>query len=270
MRSSAPDRGESHHCACSSDLGTGAAGWATGQLRESATDDIDADLDGCGGEGGHGDEDGGAHAIPVREFVWMTRLSAAFADVTKHGSAAFLKAAPAPEGDAAARPLERLQPGAFAVATLEGRETYLRVLKYYPEGVATGGGKFDMRGLNTSKVYVGENALAACDVSFFCVRDATTAGRSELSLREFPAVDASRALGLIVNEVGHEPAHLSERDRPCRVPCPPLPDSWLAPPLPVILEDCVVTALTADSPFAPPTSRVAEGGPAATSVDSYT
>ena len=179
-------------------------GRATGELRESADeDDINADLDGCGREGGYGDEDNGEHAMPVRDFVWMTRLSAAFADVTKDGPAALLTAAPAPSGDkddVTVWPLKRMSPGALVVAKIDGREKTCRVLKYHPEGVATGGGKFDLRDIGSNSVYVGAAAILACDVSIYCVREATTDQSERLEFRE---IDATRALGLILDEVGN-------------------------------------------------------------------
>ena len=128
----------------------------------------------------------------------MSRVTATFADVAKEGPAALLKAAPAPEGDAVARPLERLLPGALVEATVENSAKYCTVLKYHPADEATSSGTFELKEWNGTSAYVGEKAIPACDVSFLCVRDASV---DPSKLREFKEIDASRALGLMMDEV---------------------------------------------------------------------
>ena len=223
-----------------------ARGRATGELRESADeDDINADLDGCGREGGYGDEDNGEHAMPVRDFVWMTRLSAAFADVTKDGPAALLTAAPAPSGDkddVTVWPLKRMSPGALVVAKIDGREKTCRVLKYHPEGVATGGGKFDMRGLNTVATVstLAQTALRSVRRQHLLRARRHHAGRSELSLREFPAdrrdpcARADRGRGRSFEAQGASKSRAATSALSAS-PARRCQTSWHSPPLPVRL-----------------------------------
>ena len=175
----------------------------------------------------------GSAATPVVPFVWMSRVGGAFADVEKDGPSALLKAAdpslkPACSSSTSSNVVERMHlPGTLVVAKIEGRDVPCRVRQCVSD--PDGGVLFDLRQDPGNDVYDG---VPACDLSLeCCVRaacdvpplysdvDKRREWADDDQLREFRSIDARRALGLILDE------------------------------------DCVVTALTADSPFAPVTRK---------------
>lgn len=190
------------------------------ELRERSIHDESADLDGCGGDGGYGDDDrssdagGTTSTMPVLPFVWMSRVPGAFANVAKHGPSALLKAADPdlkslPAGNDATLPVQRMQlSGTLVVAKIDGREVVCRVRRYHSEGVS-GGGRFDLRQDVGNDIW---NSVPACNVSCYCVRtqDDESLFSNDMSeklvmqdrLRTFAEIDARRALGLILDEVG--------------------------------------------------------------------
>ena len=201
------------------------------ELRERPEFEQDADLDGC------------AATTRVTPFVWMSRVGAAFADVEKDGPSALLKAADPDlksprlslasggSGTRGEPVVERMYlPGTLVVAKIDGRDVPCRVRQCVSD--PDRGDLFDLRQDPGNDVYDG---VPACGVTFeCCVRAMRTVCdvpppytgdqlRREWAdndmLREFRSIDARCALGLILDE------------------------------------DCVVTALTADSPFAPPVTR---------------